>query len=132
MTVHVQWENSSRTAIRQTFDPQWRWQDYDDSVEEIREMVNSVDHIVHVISDVRASTPQIQGLAWEHFRRALRDIPHNAGMLIVAGSGHFTASLFSLYVQADPKLVRRTRFVSTIAEAHSVIRQFPNPLHTLN
>ena len=132
MTVHVNWENNSRTAIRQTFDPQWRWQDYDASVETIREMLGSVDHTVHIISDVRASTPQTQGLALDHFRRTLENIPYNTGMLVVAGNGHFTASLFSLFVQADPKLARRTRFVPTIAEAHSVLRQYPNPLHTLN
>ncbi|MBX3085003.1 MAG: hypothetical protein KF716_25435 [Anaerolineae bacterium] len=132
MTVHVQWENSRQTAIRVTFDPQWRWQDYDASVDEVRQMLRSVDHTVDIISDIRTSTPQTQGLAWNHFRRTFSDIPHNIGMVVIAGRGHFTASIFSLVVQSDPRLVRRTRFVSTIAEAHSVLRQHANPLHTLN
>jgi hypothetical protein len=132
MTVHVEWENAAQTAIRQTFDPQWRWQDYDSSVDKIYAMLKSVDHTVHIISDIRGTLPQTRGLAWGHFQRALSDIPRNTGMLLVAGHGHFTASIFALYVQADPNLSRRTRFVSTIAEAHRLLRQYPTPLHTWN
>ena len=132
MSVHVEWENESHTAIRHTFESVWRWQDYDESVVQIRAMMRSVQHTVHVISDIRAATPHTGGLAWQHFQRALTDIPHNTGMLLVAGKGHFTASIFSLYVQAAPNLAHRTRFVATIAEAHSVLKQHVNPLHVLN
>ncbi|MBX3061356.1 MAG: hypothetical protein KF726_00170 [Anaerolineae bacterium] len=121
MGISVQWENEHKTAIRQSFDGNWSWNDYNASVTKMREMIRSVTHTVDVISDIRASNLQVRGLAWQHFRSTLIDVPTNTGLIVVAGKGNFTASIFAIMAQSSANLASRTRFVPTLAEAYLAI-----------
>lgn len=123
MGISVQWENDQKIAIRQVFDGNWNWDDYNVSVKTLRNMIRSVTHTVDIISDIRASALQVRGLAWQHFRSTLIDIPSNTGLIIVAGKGNFIASIFALMAQSSTNLAFRTRFVPTLAEAYIAINK---------
>ena len=55
MGIVLEWENGQHTIIRWTFSGAWTWDDFEAAQREFHAMLNTVDHNVDVIADLRQS-----------------------------------------------------------------------------
>lgn len=53
MSVHVEWDNPDKTAIRWTFVGRWTWGEYDDALKIALSLLESANHPTDYIVDVR-------------------------------------------------------------------------------
>jgi hypothetical protein len=53
MSVHVEWDNPEKTAVRWTYVGRWTWGEYDDALKVANSLLETVDHPVDYITDVR-------------------------------------------------------------------------------
>ena len=52
MSVHIEWENEGRTAVLLSFVGRWTWGEFDDALNMLKALVDSVDHPIDLICDV--------------------------------------------------------------------------------
>ncbi len=120
MGVSTQWDNEEKTVIRYVYEGRWTWDEYYPAHQEAREMTKSVEHIVHVIVDVRNSTLLPKG-ALTHSRSALDNKPANEGITVIVGANFFIQVMANAARRIDPEPCKRYRFGSTIEEAHALL-----------
>ena len=83
MSIEAAWINEDKTAILMTFDGKWTWDDAYDIMSTVQTMAETVDHTVHLISDLRKSGPLPTGMSITHTRNVMRLQPPNAGLVII-------------------------------------------------
>ena len=123
MSISVAWDNPEKTIIRQTLRGYWEWSEFDEAVAQLKDMVNSVDHTVHIFGDVRESAQQVKGQALEHFRIAMDRLPPNMGLLVIVGQGYFLTKMFVSVARIYPGLAHRTIYVSSDEEAYAALEK---------
>jgi hypothetical protein len=53
MSVHVEWDNPDKRAIRWTYVGRWTWGEFDDALKAANALLETVDHPVDYLVDVR-------------------------------------------------------------------------------
>ena len=53
MSVHVEWDNAERTALRWTYIGRWTWGEYDDALRTAYTLMETVANAIDYIVDVR-------------------------------------------------------------------------------
>jgi len=106
MPIELLWDNKDKTVIRQVFDGRWTWEEfYQMNCNRIPEMMQSVDHTVHVFSDFSVARGVPIGGALTHARNVMRYYPENWGILVIVGANTFVNLLVETF---------RHTFISTL------------------
>lgn len=121
MPIHYQWHDEKKSSILITFEGQWGWHDYLQIQDDIFQMIDEVDHLVHYVVDastVKAMPHGILGNLLKIFRKT----HPRRGITIFVGANatitklwHVTAKLFA------PGKIQRFIFVNTLSEAKTMI-----------
>jgi len=53
MSVHVEWDSEERSIILWSFVGRWTWGEFDDAFKTVRAMLDSINHPVDIICDMR-------------------------------------------------------------------------------
>jgi hypothetical protein len=120
MTIHAEWDNETKTVIRHDFDGLWTWNEFQELCRATRDMVTSVPHQVHIISDMRgAIMPRGRGMMG-NMRRATLSAPSNRGIIVVVVNP-FLKTLLSLFMSFDPEMTGIIYSAESVEEARQLI-----------
>lgn len=52
MNARIEWTDDSRTILQQIFTGKWTWDEFYEIAQEAKKMMVTVDHTVHLVSDL--------------------------------------------------------------------------------
>jgi len=96
MPMTVNWDDAEQTIIMATISDPMTWDAFNDGVDEVIRLAESVPHRVDVISNAGA-TPMPPGSPLPHLRRAFQSLPRNVGLAVSVITNVF-ARIMSLVV----------------------------------
>ncbi len=120
MAVNVVWEDEQKEVLLLVFDAPWTLRDFQNAVRLSYEMMDTVDHAVNVIIDLRKGK-EFPSNFITSLRRAVREPhPHN-GLMALVGVNSFIRAFFDVFRRLYP--VKSTtplmRMVADYDEAHA-------------
>ena len=104
MGITVQWDNSEQTIIRFIYTGAWSFGDLFDAMHDARTLMDTVDHTVHGIIDMRESKLMPNGALSLGRNVTMRKHP-NQGRSVIIGASGFVRTLYDVY-----RKVYRTTF----------------------
>jgi len=123
MPVTIDWFDAEKTAIVQTFVGDWTWEEHFEVIEEFREMMETVDHVV----DYVANFEKVQGVpkgTLTNFRNALKNSHPRTGMIVVISTNRFVNALLktltTLYNSVSNQGIYQ---VNTVEEAINLLEK---------
>ena len=115
MGITVQWDNSEQTIIRFAYVGNWSFGDLFDAMNDARTLMDTVDHPVHGIIDMRESKLMPNGALSLGRNVTMRKHP-NQGRSVIVGASGFVRTLYDVY----RKVYRTTFDESAYAFANSM------------
>lgn len=115
MGISVQWDNSEQTIIRFAYVGNWSFGDLFDAMQDARTLMDTVDHPVHGIIDMRESKLMPNGALSLGRNVTMRKHP-NQGRTVIVGASGFARTLYDVY----RKVYRTTFDESAYAFANSL------------
>src|SRR5687768_1714927 len=119
MPIDAAWMNDNQDIIVRTYHGRWTPDDLNDSDETISAMVDTVNHRVDIIADMRNSTsfpPNVGGMFDSyHSKRHPR-----IGLVVVVGR-EINYELMALLAQRYPDFLRYYAFASSLEDAEQTI-----------
>ena len=130
MGIDVQWDNIEQTIIRMEFNRGWDFGDFRKAIGQVHEWADE-EHNPHfrgVIVDLSRETfPPVGALP--HFKYAVAGGGTQPRPVVFVGSDGLTKRLFDMLKTAY-KIHRPLHFVNTLAEAHTILYQPLQVIHT--
>jgi hypothetical protein len=120
--MRVFWDNPEKIILVREFPKDWTWDDYRLSINQMRQMLQEVNHEVFIIIDCR----QIQWLptgAINYFNAGNRDMPANVAMRILVSENNMVQGVFSVLHQIAPRDFRKFYFEKSMQDAYKRIAQ---------
>lgn len=128
MGIRVEWDNDEKTVIRYVYEERWTWEDFHYARSQVREWLDTVDHRVDVIVDVRNSRLVPNGvLAQGRMFASNAPIAHrNEGHTIVVGANSLMRSMFEMFGKVYSRLSDELEleFASSLEEAREKLRRY--------
>ena len=122
MTITVSWGNEDKTIIALSYERPWNWVEFETAVGEMTALLDSVNHPVDMIFDIRRAGAPPRG-ALDRFKKVAETNHPNAGWLVFIDSGtvvmRFLDLLMKLYGLTGN--VPKFQFVHSMEEAHTLI-----------
>lgn len=75
MSIMVEWDNESQTAVRMVYEGTWNWRDHFLALDAVSALMSMVLHPVDLILDLQNSMPLADSTAWHvaHPHKALHE-----------------------------------------------------------
>lgn len=121
MSIEIIWDNDEQTIIRVTFPEEWTWDEWLAIDEITNPMLNSVNHKVCYLADMRRTKRVPTGLKLDIAREVLEFRHENSDMLVVLGMNQMIKALFKVVLMALSRVRTRIEIVDTIDEAYEHI-----------
>ncbi|NWF68280.1 MAG: hypothetical protein HXY40_04280 [Chloroflexi bacterium] len=133
MPVTVQWDDDAHTIIYFRLTAPWSWDDYEHGDQQVRALLDSVNHTVDIILDF-ASMGMLPLNSFPYIRRAAIDIHPNQGMVAILGINAFLRMLGNAMEAVYPQIATTRRPAASKEEAYRMIAQARaarvNPRHS--
>ncbi len=129
MPIHIEWDNSEKKILVYTFEGVWSLNEFYIAFAQGNLMMDSVNHTVHTILDMRKSGSLPNGFIGTI--RTLGAKPHdNLGQMAMIGANGFVQSFINLSRRILPAGRKNPRFfmVSTLEEARAMF----TPVNEMN
>ena len=123
MGITVRWYDDQQTAILYDVTDRWNWTDVADSIQEAIRLLDSVDHAVHLLVDVRSSTtiPPLNPSGLQRVANAPTMNHPNTGLVILIGPGPLIKILFDMFSRIYPRTAVLYQVVPTMEEAEALM-----------
>lgn len=123
MGISICWDNPQKTAIRYDFDPSWTWDDFWAALKADDELIENVDHIVHLIFDSRLArfVPPNPG---SKFRAIADQVHERVGLIIIVGTNAWFLTVSQMFLKLyGPKIkgIRGVKMVPTLEDARAIV-----------
>lgn len=122
MPISVRWDNTEKTCIYYEFIGQWSWDEFDAVYADVYEMLDTVNHKVHAIVDLRNSHLLPQNTLTQ-MRRLTFQQHENGGITIFITENKFAHTLFNILTGVLREAKRIFRIVHAPAEAYQLIER---------
>jgi hypothetical protein len=119
----TEWDDEEHTILRVTYLPGWTWDDLENNLSVEQHMLDSVDHRVDVITDLRNT--QLPPGAISRLPKIAQSPPYthpNSGGVVMVGSPSFMKEVVALYKRLYGQASRLT-MVSNLPEARALIAE---------
>lgn len=121
MAIEITWDNQEHTIIYVTFPEEWTWDEYS-AVDSITEpMLDSVNHKVCYIADLRQTQHVPKGLRLDIAREILEFRHDNSDLLVIIGMNSMIRALLDIVLMALGKVRTQIVIVDNIDEAYEKI-----------
>jgi len=120
MGIAVSWDNPQRTIICFDFSQGWDWDDVYAASDQATTMLDSVEHTVHIIMDIR-NGGKIPGDLMSHAERIASGHHPRRGMMIVVGANRLLRTVGGGLRKLFPDATRNVIFASDLEEAYEII-----------
>ncbi len=119
MPVTVDWYNPEKTILCYTFDVQWTWDDIQNVLEIAFSLIDSVDHPIHVLLDLRANTspPRISAAGLRQVAHSPATHHPNVTRIIIIGGGPMIRVLYDIFSRIYPQAAAYYQFADTLETA---------------
>ena len=124
MAMTVVWDDDARTIVRYDVEGSWTWDDYQDSLVELNSLLDTVDHKVDVIINIR-SGKWIPEDVFNRFNHDMRQRHPNIGRLqVFVGAGMLIQILVASFMRIYGRAVDiEFLFADTLEEARQLIHE---------
>ena len=120
MSIQVVWDNDEKTIIRYTYQGQWTWDELAAVLEEAYALLDTVDHPVDFIIDLRQSV-LLPKDALRHGERVAQAVHPNEGRSVVVGANMLVSRLADVFYKIYRRTSKQFRFVATLDEAYALL-----------
>ncbi len=127
MTIHVSWGNPDCTMIHMDFVAGWSYDEVLAAMSDMTDMLDTVQHPVVVIGDLRTSrfAPNLSVSTYKRIAETDFLSHPNLAMFCLLGTQVYVSILLETFGKLFPKAYRKFRMVETVEEA----LQFLHPSH---
>jgi hypothetical protein len=128
MSIKVAWDNPEQTIISFDFEGRWDWDELYAASDQATRMLDSTDHMVDFIMDIR-ETQQIPKDFMSHAERVASGSHPRRGVMIVVGANGLLRTLGGGLRKLFPDATRNLAFAADLEEAYAIIadKQMPRP-----
>lgn len=95
MPITVRWDDEAHTRIYYVFSGSWKWDEFDALYADVYKMLDTVNHKVHAIVDLRESRLVPQD-SLTQMRRLTFQQHENGGITVVITDNRFAHTLYSI------------------------------------
>ncbi|MGB1288294.1 MAG: hypothetical protein ACPG7F_17295, partial [Aggregatilineales bacterium] len=81
MSIDVTWDTDAKTVLMVSYEKPWTWDEFNQAIDDVQMLLDSVNHPVHMIFDIRGAGFPPQG-AMQRFRRTTQINHPNVDLLI--------------------------------------------------
>jgi hypothetical protein len=125
MPIRVAWDKADKTIVRLVFNGDWTWADLDRASDEAAALIDTVDHKVAVLLDVRRAR-QIPGDFMNHAGRIADGHNPKRGILVVVGASMLMQTVGGALFKLFPEATKDVMMAGTMDEAYAVIERQRN------
>ncbi|MFN8374861.1 MAG: hypothetical protein U0694_18520 [Anaerolineae bacterium] len=124
MSILTNWYNDEKTILYHTYEATWTWNDLYVAVDKAYALLESVDHTVDIIIDMRLSRI-IPSNVFNHGKYTLVKTHPRRGYMIIVGAPRLAHILFQAFLKIYDKEARGLRvvFVTTVEEGLDQIHE---------
>lgn len=116
MPITMHWFNEDKRILLQKFTDPWSLTDWHQAIDEGNELLTTVPHIVHTISDLKESSI-IPSNILLGARYASKKFSPNAGMVIYVRANRFGQTIANMAQMMFPNLKDKLYFTETVEAA---------------
>jgi hypothetical protein len=122
MPTNLVWENEEHTIVRMELIGRWTWDEAYKGSDEGYRMLESVDHVVNVIIDLRPSI-RFPELALTHARNMINKRHPRTGLTVFLGANMLFVLLWRSFSRLHKQLTGKQdfTFATSIEEAHKIL-----------
>lgn len=126
MSVKVYWFNENQTALVYDFQGEWTWNETFLAIDEAVTLLDSVQHRVNIVVDLRGSrrVPPVAPQALARIANAPTMSHPNTNILIVIGLSGFLQTLYEIFRRLYPYAAQRYREARTQEELLALLSAF--------
>lgn len=125
MAISLQWENHNRTVVRMILWNEWTVEDYFRKASELIRMIQSQEHDIDILIDLRTGSYIPRGDSVSAFRMLMDELPNNSGIIVYLNDNPVQQRLFKLQTQFYHSILRWSChalfMVETLEEAYEII-----------
>ena len=123
MPITVHWYDESQRAILYHVSGQWSWEDVSAAIDQAMTLLNSVNHKVHLLVDVRESdaVPLLNPAGLHRAAHAPTMDHPNTDLVILIGPGPLVAILYEIFQRVYRRIARRYQIVASMEEAEALM-----------
>ena len=121
MSIQIVWDDEARTIIRHVYGKEWTIEDYYALIDENYRQIDSVNHRVDIINDLREMTAVPPNMV-PAIKYAARKAHPNEGINVIVASPTYVKLLLQAINQAVGDATQ-VLYVRTLGEAYSLIVQ---------
>lgn len=121
MSIEIVWDNDEQTIIRVTFPEEWTWDEWLEIDVITAPMLDSVQHKVCFLADLRQAKRVPSGLQLKVAREILEFRHENSDMLVIFGMNKSIDTLLKVVLMALSRLRTHIEIVDTLDEAYERI-----------
>jgi hypothetical protein len=125
MGIRTHWYNDEKTAIRYYFTGIWTWTECFAAVDQAVEMLDSVQHPVVLIIDMRDNqhVPSLSPQALSGMANLPTMAHPNTAFLVLVGARLVVKTTFEVFRRLFPSAAARYRVVDSIGEAEALMSE---------
>jgi hypothetical protein len=122
MPISVRWDNETHTRIYYVFSGAWKWDEFDTLYKDVYKMLDTVNHKVHAIVDIRESRllPQDTLTKMRHLTFQQHE---NGGITVVITNNRFAHTLYTILTGALRQAKAIFRIAYSPEEAYVLIAE---------
>jgi hypothetical protein len=126
VSVEVRWFDENRTALVYDFQGEWTWSEMFVAIDEAVKLLDSVQHHVNIVVDLRGSycVPPVAPQALARIAYAPTMQHPNTNILIVIGLSGFLQTLYEIFRRLYPHAAQRYREARTQEELLALLSAF--------
>lgn len=121
MSIKTEWGNDEKTILLFTYEPNWSWNDLNDAVTLAYDMMETIDHPVVHIADMRNASILPSGAMTQGRNLANRRHPRQT-LLIVVGANSLVRTLGNTFSKIYSRVGGDSRnvYAATLEEAYAL------------
>lgn len=120
MSVHVQWDNEDRTIILWSFVGRWTWGEYEDALAAAVTMLDTVDHKVDYVYDVRLMSILPPDVVTRFKTKYLKQ-PEKTGRFIAVGVDDYLRLVWNTFTDLPYARHLRVDYADTLEDARKIL-----------
>jgi hypothetical protein len=127
MPITVTWDDDAHTRIYYVFSGSWKWDEFDTIYVDVYKMLDTVNHKVHAIVDIRQSRLLPQDTLTQ-MRRLTYQQHSNGGITVFITDNRFAHTLYNILTGVLQKAKAIFRIAYSPEEAYELIAEHETQL----
>jgi hypothetical protein len=123
MPLCVFWDDPEKTILRCESEGRWTWEEYHAALEQVRDMISSVDHRVDLINGERPGAIMPSGSVLTHFQRASKILPPNLGANVIVIKSSMARTMAAVFSKMPGNNIDKVKLTNSLEDAYTFIRR---------